>query len=143
MTPRGRVVGKGARIEWRGPQVTRIVLGMVEDRLDRAAIIVENHIKSEMQGPKSGAMPAATHRKTRRKAYQPTRRSAAGEFPAVQTRALLGSITSEKSGPLKRIIGSNLPYAYFLETKTGSGRRPWLQRGLTDKWNELKRLFES
>lgn len=70
-------------------------------------LAVEANIKVGMSGPKSGRLYPPNHQA-----------SAPGEFPAIDTGALVNSIGTEMTGPLRGIIYESMEYAAHLEYGT-------------------------
>lgn len=69
-------------------------------------LAVEAHVKVGMSGPKSGAL------------YGNHQASAPGESPAIDTGALVNSIGTEMTGPLRGIVYEGMEYAAYLEYGT-------------------------
>lgn len=68
---------------------------------------VESNLKIGMAGPKSGALYPNGHQA-----------SAPGEYPAIDTGALVNSIGTEMTGPLRGIVYEGQEYAVHLEYGT-------------------------
>ena len=77
------------------------------------------------------------------KKYNPNRThraSAAGEAPANDTGALVGSITQEHTSPLEAIVGSTINYSKFLEFGTTTiEERPFLRTALKQAGAEFEK----
>lgn len=97
-------------------------LGLI---VDAAALEAVTNVRRAIQGPpKTGNIY-----KRGTKTHQASR---AGEAPATDTGTLVSSIYNRNEGPYTRVIGSRLPYAYYLEFGTfkmggpSGARKAWL-----------------
>lgn len=89
----------------RMPQVTDAMRRAAERIVRETTLRVEANIKSGMASPHSGAL------------YGTHQASAPGEFPAIDTGALVNSIQTEMQG-LQGIVYTNQEYAVYLEYGT-------------------------
>jgi len=88
------------------PELVRKLPIAVDSVLETTAYRVEHTVKTGMAGPQSGRM------------YGAHQASAPGEYPAVDTGALMGSITTSPTGKLKYSVWTGIEYAIFLEYGT-------------------------
>ncbi|TPV94865.1 MAG: hypothetical protein B7733_13085 [Myxococcales bacterium FL481] len=68
--------------------------------------------------------------------------SKAGESPTTQLGVLRNSVSFTEARALRAAVGSNLPYARFLELGTSTMQpRPWLKRGVIKSRDRMQRVF--
>jgi phage gpG-like protein len=134
--------------KWFGAEVSRELTAMTEAGLTAIAADIASAAKAKMREEKHGVEPQ-TEENGRKPTGFTTRRSAPGEAPAIQTGALLRSITWEKPAPLVRRVGTNLKYGAWLELGTKSKKtkktriapRPFLRPAMDESKGRAEKVF--
>lgn len=106
------------------PEILAKFRTAIDSGLFEGAEIIASEVKLSMRAAKHGIT-----RKSSRTGKAHTA-SAPGESPAIDTSALVNSITNKKEGPNARSISTNQEYAAFLEFGTPGGKiaaRPFLR----------------
>lgn len=106
----------------------------VIDALDDSAGMIEGEIKMSMRDGKHGRSYKVS------KSGKPHTASAPGEPPAIDTGALVNSITTESPSEYVREVGTAMEYAQHLEFGTPGGKiapRPFIRPAFTKLYEKV------
>lgn len=121
-----------SNFKWNGARFMGDLNAKLEQRLDRAALLLQSDIVAKFPSPPPEPKKNGKGMKRNSsKAWKRGHPSAPGGLPMIQTGTLKRSIAVSKPGPLKRRVGSGVKYARWLEFGTRRMEpRPFLMPAL-------------